>query len=191
MRLLLAGRRARADATIIEMAVAGHFPFAYTVPMLRTRFHPADLAVIILFGAIAACSAGLVLLLLLSALVSDPEYIMLVPVFVGPSAGAAGVILMTWFRHRLRIAWIPLFIASFLWFSGATLFAFTGFAALDFDEPSRFLPNLGYSLGLCLVPGVILAGMGVLMYWSDAVRNRPQHTDVEALKQQQHNQRQS
>lgn len=141
--------------------------------MNRYALQPIDLALIVVLGMIALCCGSMAMLILFTSFYTEPEYVTLVPVFLGPTAGAIGAALMILYRQRLHIGWIPLLIAAFLWFVGASLLAFTGFAVFDVDEPSELLPNLGYSLGLCLAPGVILAGMGVLLYWSDAIRNRP------------------
>ena len=144
--------------------------------MNRQQLHSADWVVIVIFGIIALCSGSFALLMLFSSVFTEPEYATLVPAMLGPCAGALGVMLMVYYRRRLGITPIPLIIAAVLWFFGASLLAFTGFAVFDYNEPAEFLPNIGYSLALCLVPGVFLAGMGVLLYWSDALRNRPKHT---------------
>ncbi|MCO5189760.1 MAG: hypothetical protein M9918_16390 [Anaerolineae bacterium] len=120
------------------------------------------------------------ILILFSSFFTEPEYITLAPVFLGPTAGAIGAGLMILYRQRLHIGWVPLLIAASLWFIGASLLAFTGFAAFDVNEPSEFWSNLGFSLGLCLVPGILLAGMGIVLYWSDAARNRSQKAPDEA-----------
>jgi len=45
-------------------------------------------------------------------------------------------------------------------------------AILLYEEPTEFVSNFGFSVGLCLVPGTFLALLGLLLYALEARRGR-------------------
>ena len=84
---------------------------------------------------------------------------------VTASGGSAAMIVM---RRRYLMPWPILLIAILLWTIGALTFAYGVTAALSIGEISGFNVNLGYTIGLCLGPGVLLMAIAHLLYGFEA-----------------------
>jgi hypothetical protein len=98
----------------------------------------------------------------------------LAPFFFGltlAGGGSAGMVAM---RGRYQIAWPILLITITLWMIGALTFAFGLSAIFYYDEPADFTMNLGYVVGLCIGPGLLLAAIGQLLYGFEAWRGMKQ-----------------
>lgn len=123
------------------------------------------------FGALAIisclCGTGV---LLLAGVDNTETFYELLPLLLGTSVAlmiTAGLVL---FRRRQNIGGLHLLISVLLWLAGAVVFAFGLTAIFLYDESTGFFSNLGYSVGLCLLPGAILALLGLLLYVLEARR---------------------
>jgi hypothetical protein len=83
---------------------------------------------------------------------------------LGPLVGSLGAMAMIWLRNRARPAKAPLALTSALWMIGATLTGFGLYTAFTPGDKS-VLTNLGYSIALCLTPGVFFSAMGLGTFW--------------------------
>ena len=94
----------------------------------------------------------------------------LAPFFLGLALASVGGAGMVGLRRRFHVAGPILLVAVVIWFIGSTIFAFGLMAALLYDEPAEFLPNLGFAVGMCLGPGAFLALIALFLYAFEARR---------------------
>ncbi|MBP6471490.1 MAG: hypothetical protein KBE23_09860 [Chloroflexi bacterium] len=94
----------------------------------------------------------------------------LAPFFLGLALASVGGAVMVGLRRRFNVAGPILLVAMVVWFMGATIFAFGLLATLLYDEPAKFLPNLGFAVGMCLGPGALLALIAMFLYAFEARR---------------------
>jgi len=139
----------------------------------------------IIFSLIFLGLAVLGLLAALSTLVlTAPEtqapFYDLAPFFLGLALAGGGVAVMGLARAYFRIAWLIVVITAVLWLMGTLLFAFGLSAIFYYDETADFAVNLGYVVGLCLGPGLLLAAIGLLLYLFEARRGRRQKREAAA-----------
>jgi hypothetical protein len=133
----------------------------------------AEIALTVLFGGLAAvgflCSFFAMVLTL-----AEPGqgHYKLVPLFFGLVLAGGGSIAMVLGRRRFSLNWTLLLAATVLWSAGAIIFAFGLTAAMLYDEPNEFASNLGYSVGLCMAPGLFLALIGLFVFWVEARKGR-------------------
>lgn len=121
--------------------------------------------------AIASCLCGTIMPLIAGIDNAEISY-ELIPFLLGTAVAlmiTAGLVL---FRRRRNIGGMYLLISMLLWLTGSAVFAFGLTAIFLYDEPTEFFSNLGYSVGLCLLPGAFLALLGLLLYALEAGRGR-------------------
>lgn len=75
---------------------------------------------------------------------------------------------MLWYRRQQGLGVVDGLLSLFLWSVGAGLIALGITFSFVYDEPNQWATNLGFALFLCLLPGLITAGLGLLLYfWLD------------------------
>ena len=146
--------------------------------------------VALIFALLALAGGGFLCALstffLTSANTHEPFYD-LAPFFLGLALAAGGGAMMFLARHHYRIAWPILLITVLLWMMGATIFGFGLSAVFYYEETADFSLNLGYVVGLCIGPGLLLAALGQLLYgfeaWRGLKQRREEETAVSAQDQ--------
>lgn len=130
-----------------------------------------DIALIAFFGLLAAlgclCSFSSVMLSLADA---EKTFYEIAPFFLGLTLAGGGSAAMVALRQRFKMGWPLLIVAIILWSMGSAVFAFGLMAAMLYDEPNEFASNLGYSVGLCIGPGLFLALIGLFVFGYEAWR---------------------
>ncbi|MCB8988860.1 MAG: hypothetical protein H6661_14055 [Ardenticatenaceae bacterium] len=141
-----------------------------------------DLALIFLFFMVAGMGllAAVSTLFLKSPETQTPFYD-LAPFFLGLALAGGGAAIMTLVRSYFRIAGVILVITLALWLMGALIFAFGLSAIFYYDDTVDFTMNLGYVVGLCLGPGLLLATIGLLLYAFEAQRGLKQRREETSL----------
>lgn len=140
----------------------------------RGELDSIDWLLLIVFGLFAMIGfGGLVLLLLILAVEgSIAEMVGLLPFLAGVMLAAVGCCALVWWRRQANISSVPLIIAVILVFGGMTITSFGGMAIFLYDEPNEFNGNLTFALGICILPGLFLAGLGLLLYGREYLQNR-------------------
>lgn len=119
---------------------------------------------------IGGSSILLLLFALLSFLVDlnnpdNADRFVLLPACLGSGVAGLGAMVLVALRQRLSVSWLATLGSLFLWITGSFLFSFGGSAIFLYEEPGEFIPFLTVSLGFCLVPGFIMAALGLILYW--------------------------
>ncbi len=137
------------------------------------------LMLILLFALMALSGCLLAFLVTLTSVASteNETFYELVPTFAGLMVAGLGGALMTSLRRRYRMGWLALLVLLVIWLLGTALFFFGGTAVFFYDEPSQFVPNLGFALGMCIVPGGLLALLALGIYFLYAWRSRRASTN--------------
>lgn len=123
-----------------------------------------------------ALQGGLVILgfcwlcLLIPLLVDQPgrQDFAFSALFVSPLPIGLIGLTMLWYRRQQGLGLVDGLLSLFLWSVGAGLLS-SGFTAMFiYDEPNQWERNFWFSLFLCLLPGLVTAGAGLLLYfWLD------------------------
>lgn len=131
----------------------------------------ADIALIVFFGLLAAVGCFCSFFAVVMAFTNPGENnLAMALLFFGLTLAGGGSIIMIALRQRYHMGWPMLLVALLLWSIGAMMFAFGLMAALMYDEPNQFLSNLGFSVGLCMGPGLFLAAIGLFLFGYEAYR---------------------
>lgn len=142
----------------------------------------AQVTLLTVFGLMTIIGCCLMLMPFLASINPDNEtHFELLPWFFGIVIGGGVSMGMVWLRSRWRVDWVPFAIAVTLWLVGATLFFFGGTAVFLYDEPAEFASNLGFSVGLCMAPGILFIVLSFLIYIYHARRNRSQDKSLSSL----------
>lgn len=129
------------------------------------------LMLILLFAMMSLSGCLLAFLVTLTSATAgeNERFYELIPTFVGVMVAGLGGVFMTSLRRRYRMGWLALTALLVVWLLGTALFFFGGTAVFFYEEPSQFTANLGFALGLCLVPGGLLIlltlGLYLLFVW--------------------------
>jgi len=121
--------------------------------------------------AILSCLCGMGTLLM-TVIDNTETYYELFPFFLGTAIALIVTTGLVLFGRRQNIGGLHLLISVLLWLAGSAVFAFGLTAILLYEEPTEFVSNFGFSVGLCLVPGTFLALLGLLLYALEARRGR-------------------
>jgi multidrug efflux pump subunit AcrB len=136
------------------------------MPFFRAA-KPVEIVLAILLSLVCILGLmGTLCALALGATGTDARDLAFAPLLLGPALAGAGGLVILWLRNRNELTWWMVLAATPLWFIG-TLLMMSGLTASFLpNEPGEFLPNLGYSVALCMGPGAILAliGLGLLGY---------------------------
>ena len=131
----------------------------------------ADIALIVFFGLLAAVGCFCSFFAVVLAFTNPGENNLAIALlFFGLTLAGGGSIAMIAMRQRYHMGWPMLLVAVILWSIGAMTFAFGLMGALMYDEPTEFMSNLGYSVGLCIGPGAFLAVIGLFLFGYEAWR---------------------
>lgn len=138
--------------------------------MTQTRASSSpDKALFFLFALVAL--AGLLGVLLIGAfsLVVDGQALHAFhPFLIGLVMAAGGSAAMIVMRRRYLMPWPILIIATMLWTVGTLAFAYGVSTAMFAGQTSGLNDNMGYTIGLCLGPGVLLMAIAHLLYGFEA-----------------------
>jgi hypothetical protein len=131
----------------------------------------ADIVLIVFFGLLAGlgCLCSF-FSMVLAAIQPGEGIITLAPIFFGLTLAGVGSMAMISMRQRYKMGWPLLLVSILLWSMGAAVFAFGLAATFMYDEPTEFLSNLGYSVGLCIAPGAFVAVVGLFIFGYEAWR---------------------
>lgn len=143
-----------------------------------SRRSRVDIAFVVLFFALAG--VGLLCAfstLFLTAPGTQEPFYDLAPFFLGLALAGGGGAAMFLARTYFRIAGPILLITTLLWTMGALVFAFGLSALFYYEETVDFTVNLGYVVGLCIGPGLLLAAIGQLLYGFEAWRGIKQRRE--------------
>ncbi len=131
----------------------------------------ADTVLIVIFGLLAGvgclcsfCS------MVMAAAEPDKGLFVLAAICVGLMLAGVGSMVMVLLRQRYHMGWPLLVVSLLLWSIGAVVFSFGLAAIFLYDEPTEFLSNLGFSVGLCIAPGAFLAVIGLFVFGYEAWR---------------------
>jgi hypothetical protein len=142
----------------------------------------AQVVVLVILGLIALIS---LVFTLVSPFTQDEQtegtLLYMVPFFAAPILGCVGAAAMLLLRRPSGSSNWRVGSAMVLWFFGTWLAAFS-VTALFIPSDSTLLENLGFSIGLCLAPGLALTAAGLGVYWYDWQQN-PAQTAVVAQDQ--------
>ena len=131
----------------------------------------ADIALIVFFGLLAAVGCFCSFFAVVMTVVEPGEgNFELAPFFFGLTLAGVGSMAMIAMRQRYKMGWPMLLVAIVLWSMGSAVFAFGLTATFMYDEPTEFMSNLGYSVGLCIGPGAFLAVIGLFLFGYEAYR---------------------
>jgi hypothetical protein len=128
-----------------------------------------DKALFFLFISLAlAALFGIVVIGFLSLAVDGEALHIFHPFLIGLAMASGGSAAMIVMRRRYLMPWPILIIATGLWTVGALAFAYGVTTTLFTGETSGFDANLGYTIGLCMGPGVLLMAIAHLLYGFEA-----------------------
>jgi hypothetical protein len=136
----------------------------------QDKLHWVLVAGLLLLGGVAFFCA--ILMMMVSLFDPADDSYQIVPLLLGLMMAAAGCAVLVALRRRWGIPWVPLLVTLVLFGMGMAMVAFGGTAVFLYDEPNEFLPNLGWAVTLCLTPGMVLIGLGLLLYGYEARRRQ-------------------
>lgn len=126
----------------------------------------AEVGGLVLLGTFSVCSVML-FLIMLTTLVENPTEFYNVFLGVGPLVASVSSLLLLWFRNKTKMPSALLALALVLWFLGANIIGFGLFAAFQPSSTHSSLENLGYSVALCDAPGLLMALIGLGLYFKE------------------------
>ncbi|MBK8985606.1 MAG: hypothetical protein IPM39_05930 [Chloroflexi bacterium] len=137
-----------------------------------------DVVVIGLFLTLSVVAfLGALSTIMLSLVNPQAPFYDLGPFFFGLSLAAGGSAAMVAMRGRYQIVWPILLITIVLWMMGAVILSFGLSAVFYYDQRVDFDTNVGYVVGLCIGPGLLLAAIGQLLYGFEAWRGMKQRRE--------------
>ena len=148
--------------------------------------------ILVIFFALLSMAGCLLTFLVTLTSTASPEtgtFYELVPMFAGLMVAGLGGAVMTILRRRFRIGWLALLGLLIIWFGGVGLLFFGGSAVFFYDEPAEFMPNFGFAMAMCIVPGGLLALAALAFYGYSAWRSRRSLVNeaglIQSLKEQE------
>lgn len=141
----------------------------------------ADVILIVCFGllAVVGCVCSL-FSMVWAAAEPDEGLFVLAALFLGLVLAGVGSMGMVLLRQRYHMGWPLLVVGILLWSMGVVIFSFGLAAIFLYDEPTEFMSNLGFSVGLCMMPGAFLAMIGLFVFGYEARRETAVSPDEDA-----------
>lgn len=138
-------------------------------PLLeQTRKSPGalEIAVLVLLALVSLVGLSGIFLSFIPNVDTGQMNLSMAPACLGIMVASLSSMAMIWFRPKPKPASAWLAMGLVLWFVGVNILGWGGFAALTPNEQSM-VTNLGFTLGLCFVPGGFLALLGLALYGYD------------------------
>ncbi len=133
--------------------------------------HPPEIVTLTLLGIAGLCGIGGSLLSFIPNQETGQLSLGMLPPFLGLIIAAATSAGLLWLRRKARLSSPWSALAVLPWFSGLVILGMGGFAAATPGQQDM-ATNLGFTALFCLVPGGLLALLGLLLYGYDYRRTR-------------------